>query len=380
YQLLFSGGTASFANVPVVADGLFGRITLALYIGPGANPLVGTVTNIYPDTTTFLGSGINAAGRAIADGMSMTLAYTSNRIDLSGLTYAHDPSNMIIREMIFSDQLSFTPSTTRWDFNPISMGMPLFSFTSMVTPAADMLFAGGRNCGLTAPAVYGNCIRTRPAPSVSSPTFTALTYSNAYIGEFEGTWPAAPMMTGKRAFHTSTVLPDSSILTCGGSQGATTLQSCELLPPNSGAWLEVSSMTAPRALHTATLLPNGAVLVTGGTAGSSTAALNTAELFSPNSGRWVPVQSMAVARQNHTANLLPNGDVLIAGGAGTGSYLDSAEIYKTTAAAWQNVATAMNAPRTKHVAVNMKDGNILMIGGTNGSGATTSVDRYNYPG
>ena len=197
YQLLFSGGTASFANVPVVADGLFGRITLALYIGPGANPLVGTVTNIYPDTTTFLGSGINAAGRAIADGMSMTLAYTSNRIDLSGLTYAHDPSNMIIREMIFSDQLSFTPSTTRWDFNPISMGMPLFSFTSMVTPA-------GTCCSQVEWAYILRCVtaRTRPAPSVV-PDFHRVDVRQR-LHRNSRTWPAAPMMTRPRAFHTST--------------------------------------------------------------------------------------------------------------------------------------------------------------------------------
>lgn len=376
YTLTLLSGSARITNAPVVAEGNDGRINVVLYIGPGSPaPLVGKVANINTNTSVYLGSGVNAAGQLFGLGMIMKLTYTSDRIDLSGQNYNHDPSNMIIREMIFSDQLSFAPDSSKWTFNEISMGMPLFGFTSLVTPAADMMFIGGRNCEASP---YTDCVRSRPAPSLSAPTFTASAYNNAYVSQNIDKWPNAPALLGKRDFHTSTVLPDSSVLTCGGSNGVITLPSCELMVQGSGKWVEISSMSVPRALHTATLLPNGTVLVVGGTAGSSTSALNTAELFYPETRRWTPVQPMSSARQNHTANLLPNGDVLVTGGGSGSGYLDTAEIYKTTAAAWETVGPVMNASRANHVSVNMKDGNILVIGGVNGSGATTSVDRYNY--
>jgi len=371
YTMALRGGSGAIPATAVVSEGTNGRITLSFAL----TNIEGTVANIYPDTTTPLASGINAAGRPVDTGLTMKLSYTVDRIGLADLTYSHDPSNMIIREMAFSDELSFSPSTSKWAFNPISMPAPLFDFTSMVTPAADLFVAGGRNCEAVP---YGDCIRARTIPAISSPTFTASRFYGAYISILQDAWPSFAALKTKRAFHTSTVLPDSSILTCGGSDGTVTLQSCELLDPASNTWIEVSSMTTPRSRHTATLLPNGTVLVVGGTGGSSTPTLNTAELFYPATRRWVPVQSMSVARQNHTANLLPNGDVLIAGGGGSSGRLSSAEIYKTTAAAWVNVTNTMSVARTRHVAVNTKSGDILMIGGDTDNGATSSVDRYYY--
>jgi hypothetical protein len=238
---------------------------------------------------------------------------------------------------------------------------------------------GGRNCE-SSPA--SDCLRTRDVP-LSSPTFTAKTYTVTYLVNTDFKWPSTAALATKRAFHTSTLLPSGGILTCGGSDGIQTLQSCELWDPVTKEWdSTVASLLYPRALHTATLLPNGTVFVTGGTTGtaSSTAALNTAEIFYPDTRRWVLTSSMTYARQGHTANLLPNGNVLVAGGTNSGGFPAAAEIFNAAASRWES-AGAMTTARTHHTAVNTKDGNVIFAGGVSSdthTSGTDSVERYNF--
>src|SRR5208337_3786802 len=90
-------------------------------------------------------------------------------------------------------------------------------------------------------------------------------------------------------------------------------------------------MTSVRSEHTATLLPDGQVLLTGGLSGSGT-SLNTAEIYDPVANTFTALTArMTISRGFHRAALLPNGEVLMTGG-GHGSTssltgLDTAEVY-----------------------------------------------------
>ncbi|HZF18150.1 MAG TPA: LamG-like jellyroll fold domain-containing protein [Burkholderiales bacterium] len=87
----------------------------------------------------------------------------------------------------------------------------------------------------------------------------------------------------------------------------------------SPAWRETPPMMFPRTYHTTTLLPDGTVLVTGG--GTTTDAVGlgdavlTAELWSPLTETWSALSKMQKPRLYHSeALLLPDGRVAVMGG------------------------------------------------------------------
>ena len=77
----------------------------------------------------------------------------------------------------------------------------------------------------------------------------------------------------------------------------------------------VANLTVPWAFHTSTLLPNGTVLIAGGFSEGMApfSTWDTAEIYDPVRATFVSTGQMTAARQMHTATLLPNGTVLIAG-------------------------------------------------------------------
>ncbi|MCS7082373.1 MAG: kelch motif-containing protein [Bacteroidetes bacterium] len=76
-----------------------------------------------------------------------------------------------------------------------------------------------------------------------------------------------------------------------------------------------SDMHGPRAFHTATVLPSGEVLLAGGFADMEEEALRTAERYDPRTGRSRPTaEPMRVGRAGHVALQLPDGRVLLMGG------------------------------------------------------------------
>ena len=338
----------------------------------------GKITNLTSlDAGTTVYTPLNAAGNLIQ--LSLKLQYVARQVSVLDRTvpYTFTQSTMIIRGMVFSNMLTYSPDTNAWGdmladkkaFPP--MLTPRFNHTAMLTPAADTVILGGRNCEFSPTT---DCLRS--APRFSTATVTAIRFPAYRDSTGNTSWPAGQPLNSKRAFHTSTLLPNGHILTCGGSDGVIPLATCELMDPVTKAWTPTGSMNSPRANHTATLLPNGNVLVAGGTAPSGV-AISSAEIYYPDTQRWVLTSSMTTSRQLHTATLLPDGNVLVAGGATLHTYTPTAEIYITSEAHWLS-AGPMHNGRSQHTATLLKSGNVLMAGGVNDLGTMNQSEVFLY--
>ncbi|CAF1419088.1 unnamed protein product [Adineta ricciae] len=92
-------------------------------------------------------------------------------------------------------------------------------------------------------------------------------------------------------------------------------------------------MIHSRISHTTSLLPDDSVLVTGGV--SRSGVLNTRELYNSQTQTWMLITSMNVKRWKHTATVLHDGKVLVIGGYDGTECLSSAELYDPLAQLWK---------------------------------------------
>lgn len=170
-------------------------------------------------------------------------------------------------------------------------------------------------------------------------------------------------MSAPRAAHTATPLPNGRVLVAGGFTSAASVdQGAEMYDAAVGQFTRLPRMAALRHSHTATVLPGGKVLIAGGyAAGAEVTA--TAELFDPATNAFTATGSLIAARGGHIAVLLGNGKVLIAGGIGPGwTFLSSAEVYDPATGRFAP-AGAMSVARESHVAVRLQDGRVFIVGG-----------------
>ena len=188
-----------------------------------------------------------------------------------------------------------------------------------------------------------------------------------------GTWSATGSLQTSRSSHTSTLLPDGTVLVAAGSRDYSVTSSAELWDPEAttctgggkkkshctrlGDWSATGFLVIPRASHTATLLPDGRVLAAGG---AMVVGGPSAELYDPATGTWsVTGEMLQPRRLGHTATLLSDGQVLATGGQwGNGT----AETYDPVSGTW-SVTGPMNDNREVHDAAPLPDGRVLVAGG-----------------
>lgn len=118
------------------------------------------------------------------------------------------------------------------------------------------------------------------------PAGTNSTAQTINLSTLSPAWgPASTIPDGRARVNVNAVLlPDSTILVCGGLQAAP--YPTWIYRPNAAvnAWLEMDEMTRPRHYHScALLLPSGKVMVAGGASpsGCSLSVENSIEVFSP---------------------------------------------------------------------------------------------------
>ncbi len=199
-----------------------------------------------------------------------------------------------------------------------------------------------------------------------------------------GGWtaPSGGMVSNRRT-QTTTLLPNGSVLLAGGQNGSA-LSSAEVHNPETlTSVAATNNMPVARINHSATLLNNGKVLISGGGTTSSTSS-STADLFTPSgtSGSFAAtVGAMKVSRADHSSVLLRNGKVLLAGGRNATTATSTAELYDSTtavaASAFTSTTNNMTAGiRYGHRASLLPNGNVVVAGGTNGTGPLSSAEIY----
>jgi deoxycytidylate deaminase len=126
-------------------------------------------------------------------------------------------------------------------------------------------------------------------------------------------------------------------------------------------------MTVERQGHTITMLLDGHVLITGGVRNVGfRSELASAEIYDPATGTFSATGSMSVPREGHTATILRDGRVLIVGGSDNGTHtVDSAEIYDPASGTFSRT-THLNQPREAHTATLLLSGKVLIAGGGRG--------------
>ncbi len=194
-----------------------------------------------------------------------------------------------------------------------------------------------------------------------------------------GTFSPTGTMNVARAEHTSTLLPNGTVLIGGGFSSAgffsgVQLSTAEIYNPLSGNFKGLANMAFAHSRIVAPLLPNGAVLLASGT---------NAELFFPTDPpfqvqEFTATSNTNVTRQQHTSTLLPNGKTLIAGGtAGGGAATTSSELYDPVAGTF-TATGSLNTGRIYHTATLLSNGLVLIAGGLGSSGGTlASAELYN---
>lgn len=188
-------------------------------------------------------------------------------------------------------------------------------------------------------------------------------------------WTLRSLTTSTRTYSNAIFVPSiGKTLIVGGQTGGGTYQNTAVLydhgatPPAT----ELSStMSVGRTQHTLTLVsPGGSerVLVAGGNTGTV-----SVDWFDPSTSTFVARASMATARTRHAAIRLGSGNVLVTGGRISSGAHASGEVYDPAANAWTPVTNAMASARTDHTHTLLPDGRVLIVGGYDETGTSTAT-------
>jgi hypothetical protein len=149
----------------------------------------------------------------------------------------------------------------------------------------------------------------------------------------------------------------------------------------SGIAIARGAMTGARSAHAIARLSNGMILICGGLDASGN-PLATAEIYSPDTGQCVATGVMNVKRYGHTATVLTDGRVLVVGGQTTlSAYVGSAEYFyhherTGRLGAFLSALIGLTTPRAGHAALLTTNGQLIVAGGSNGSGAIALTELY----
>lgn len=173
----------------------------------------------------------------------------------------------------------------------------------------------------------------------------------------------------------------SSSSNAGGTGGSGGAGGSSSSSGSSGAkpfWENAPGMAEARLEHTMTQLQDGRILIAGGfTHPAVPIALESAEIWDSITNKFTLVAPMNSRRARHTATLLKNGNVVVTGGYNGSIETNSMEVYDPIANTWTLLPETMKVGRMYHAAVVLPNGTLLTASGccdqAYGTAETTAV-------
>ena len=206
------------------------------------------------------------------------------------------------------------------------------------------------------------------------------------MGCDRGTWAPTGPLNQARDLAEKTVLKDGRVLVTGGAilPDFTTVDSAEIFDPETLTFTMIGSkLSEPKWSHTGIRLEDGRVLLMGGRTAQDPSTpgakvLTGADLFDPVTNTFTPTGAMNVARRDPCAVLLDDGRVFVSGGGpevsiSTTPGLDTAEIYDPQEGTFRLLEAKMSSLRIFHAVVKLKDGRVLIAGGSEGPGFNNAL-------
>ncbi len=237
---------------------------------------------------------------------------------------------------------------------------PRATHAAVPLPNGDVLFFGG-------------CVRDSCELGPASRTVDRFDYRNGVISR-------AGELAGARVSMAAALLPNGQVLLAGGWAGPVVTDAMEIYDFATGRAAAAAPLSVARADIAHAVLPDGRVLLAGGYAAGRAQPL--IELFDPANRTTSRVGQLGVPRAGAAAVTLADGRVLIVGGGENGPSglvpSASAEIFDPREGS-VSVTGSLAAARYKHAAVGLRDGRVLIVGGSDGrdrSGKIRTIEAF----
>jgi len=178
---------------------------------------------------------------------------------------------------------------------------------------------------------------------------------------------ALPPMGMPRFFHSSLVLANHRVLLVGGYTTDATgkvvpTASAELFDPTSKVFAPTGALSLPRGGQAAAQLPSGDALIIGG---CNAATGRTTEIYRVQMGIFDLGPVLKFGRCGSAATTLKSGQILVTGGFDPASqkYSPDAELYDSSANAFEDVGPLPVQPRSDDAVSLFSDGRVLFTAG-----------------
>ncbi|HKY27374.1 MAG TPA: RHS repeat-associated core domain-containing protein [Pyrinomonadaceae bacterium] len=175
--------------------------------------------------------------------------------------------------------------------------------------------------------------------------------------------------------RSTTLLADGRSLLVGGEGDF--MATAVIVDPQTGQSITLASkLLNPRMGHSSTMLPDGTVLILGGI-GTRGQFVDSAEIFNPENQRFEARAATGLSpRANHTATVLTDGHLLVAGGTDAkGNLTTKVELFDIRKNTATVVPSRLAAARQNHTAVLQADGSVVLSRGTDANGEIVQDDE-----
>lgn len=191
-------------------------------------------------------------------------------------------------------------------------------------------------------------------------------YSSADLLHPNGYFKLLPMTVEPRQGHTATLLQDGRVLITGGRlpNGTEISKTAEIYDPKTNKFTKTGDMTTPRVEHASILLQDGKVLITGGRKEGvhTSIELNSAEIYDPKTEKFTKINDMNHAWVGHNMILLPDGRVLLCSNISNLEKNSKLEIFDSNTGTFKEMPPCLTKYCPDDVTL-LNDGTVLLASG-----------------